>query len=361
MSDVRPPPEATVLPESPNDGITSFRYLHSNKSSSLLASTSWDGSVRVHDTAAKTLQFSHQMDSGPLFSLATLGGAASDSSGGTTNSEDTSLVTGGMDGSIRMVDLQSSTAQTIGQHDSGEDSNVTSSSACSCLASLSPAVVVSAGWHKKVHIWDVRQSSSGAAAAAAVVIDLPGKAFSMDADLRNQRVVVGTSGRRTCFIDIRNAKMELDRESSLKYQIRTVRFSPDGNSIAVGSVEGRVAIEYMEELGLPAAGKKYAFKCHRSGDIVYPVNAIEFHPKFGTFATGGCDGGVVMWDGLHKKKLTSLPKFPTSISALAFNHDGTELAIASSYTFEDGEREHPRDEIYVREMLEAECKPKTSK
>ena len=35
--------------------------------------------------------------------------------------------------------------------------------------------------------------------------------------------------------------------------------------------------------------------------------------------------------------MTSLPAFPTSIAALAFNHDGTELAIASSYTFEEGD------------------------
>jgi cell cycle arrest protein BUB3 len=105
--------------------------------------------------------------------------------------------------------------------------------------------------------------------------------------------------------------------------------------------------------------KKYAFKCHRVGDTVYPVNCINFHPKFGTFATGGCDGTVVLWDGWNKKKLTSLPKFPTSIAALAFNHDGSKLAIASSYTWEEGEREHPRDEIYVRTMLDAECQPKT--
>ena len=65
-----------------------------------------------------------------------------------------------------------------------------------------------------------------------------------------------------------------------------------------------------------------------------------------------------MWDGLNKKKLTSLPKLPTSVAALAFNHDGSELAIASSYTFEDGEREHPKDEIYIRQMLDSECQPK---
>jgi cell cycle arrest protein BUB3 len=66
-----------------------------------------------------------------------------------------------------------------------------------------------------------------------------------------------------------------------------------------------------------------------------------------------------MWDGLNKKKVSSLPAFPTSVAALAFHQDGTELAIASSYTFEEGEREHPKDEIYVRTMLDSECRPKS--
>ena len=105
--------------------------------------------------------------------------------------------------------------------------------------------------------------------------------------------------------------------------------------------------------------KKYAFKCHRVGDTVYPVNAIAFHPKYGTFATGGCDGTVVTWDGLNKKKLVTISKCATSIAALAFNSDGTEIAIASSYTFEDGERDHPRDEILVRQVLDAEVRPKS--
>lgn len=66
-----------------------------------------------------------------------------------------------------------------------------------------------------------------------------------------------------------------------------------------------------------------------------------------------------MWDGLNKKKLATLPALPTSIAALAFNHNGSELAIASSYTFEEGEREHPKDEIYIRPMLQSECMPKS--
>lgn len=68
---------------------------------------------------------------------------------------------------------------------------------------------------------------------------------------------------------------------------------------------------------------------------------------------------AVTWDGLNKKKISSLSAFPTSIAAMAFNYDGSELAIASSYTFDEGEREHPKDEIYIRTMLESECAPKS--
>lgn len=157
-----------------------------------------------------------------------------------------------------------------------------------------PSVVASAGWDSRFYLWDSRQNK------AASTLKLPGKAFSMDVDPHRNRVVVATSGRRICFIDVRkpeaestfSATLALDREASLKYQTRTVRYFPDGTGIALGSIEGRVAVEYLEELGVPSERKKYAFKCHRSGDIVYPVNCIDFHPRFGTFATGGCDGTV---------------------------------------------------------------------
>jgi len=162
------------------------------------------------------------------------------------------------------------------------------------------------------------------------------------------------------------AKMVMDRESSLKYQSRVCRFFPNGVGLAVGSIEGRVAVEFLNELDVDSNGvKRYAFKCHRAESTVYPVNAIAFHPTFGTFATGGCDGGTVTWDGLHKKKLTILPSVPSSVAALAFNGKGNELAIASSYTFEEGERGDGmgiggagKDEIYVRSMEDVEVQPK---
>jgi hypothetical protein len=48
-------------------------------------------------------------------------------------------------------------------------------------------------------------------------------------------------------------------------------------------------------------------QCHRRSeggrDVVYPVHAIAFHPAFGTFATGGGDGVINIWDGDNKKRL----------------------------------------------------------
>ena len=58
-----------------------------------------------------------------------------------------------------------------------------------------------------------------------------------------------------------------------------------------------------------------------------------------------------------------LPKFPSGIAAMAFNRDGSELAIASSYTFEEGERDGDdagKDEIYVKKMKDAEVRPKST-
>jgi len=281
-----PPPEARLLPDCPTDGVSSLSYIR--KAPSLLAASSWDGTLRVYDTKTMTLQRSQTMDAGPLLSLATLA--------------DGSVVTGGLDGSIRrmILDESSSTPQVIGQHKvSNDPSNKSQDIACSCLSTLPELdLIASAGWHRQFHLWDTRQQSPVA------TLDLPGKAFAMDADSSNHRVVVATSGRRLCFVDVRKGTVEepesdqvtvdivLDRESSLKYQSRAVRFFPGGSGIAVGSIEARVAIEYLEELGVEAKGKKYAFKCHRVGDRVYPVNCIEFHPRYGTFATGGSDGTV---------------------------------------------------------------------
>lgn len=233
-----------------SDGVSSLSYLP-NEKSSLLASTCWDGLVRIHDTAADCRAVVvHQMDSGPLLSLA-------------TPQSSSTIATGGLDGSVRLLDIASTTSQLLGRH--VESDSKKTGAACSCLQSMggeNESLLVSASWSKKMVLWDIRSASS------VFETELPGKAFAMDVDQSHQRVVVATSGRRNCFFDIRGGKADLvlDRESSLKFQTRCVNFFPEGTGIALGSVEGRVGIEFLDEMGIAAPMKRYAFKCHRVND-----------------------------------------------------------------------------------------------
>ena len=159
------------------------------------------------------------------------------------------------------------------------------------------------------------------------------------------------------------------RESSLKFQTRAVACMPNDQGYASSSIEGRVAVEWFD----PAAeiqAKKYAFKCHRQPasdgsamDIVYPVNALAFHPIHGTFASGGGDGFVAIWDGITKRRIRHYQRFPSGIAALDFSLDGKLLVVAVSPGFVDGQEQEGDGvvKIFIRELSESETKPKAAK
>ena len=96
---------------------------------------------------------------------------------------------------------------------------------------------------------------------------------------------------------------EQQRESALKFLTRSIALMADGKGEsgseattvrfsravwlmssagwASGSIEGRIAVEYVDPD--PAAqAQKYAFRAHRQNvdgvDCVYPVNALAYHP-----------------------------------------------------------------------------------
>ena len=258
-------PEPISLPSPPNDGITSLQYLGSS-SPSLLVSTSWDGALRIHSTIAKELMVTQTMDGGPLLCMAIPNDSASgEGNGGGVQGV---IYTGGSDGSIKSFDISTSTVSTIGQHSTSPGEDNTQKVAVSCLSCIGSDLVVSAGWDRKFHVWSTNSANSSPIAT----LDLPGKAFSMDVSSDGTKVVVATSGRRNVFIDIQRNNSSsntivdkenttasepqvtvtilTERESSLKYQTRCIKFFPDISGVAVGSIEGRVAIEYLDDIGI---------------------------------------------------------------------------------------------------------------
>lgn len=111
-------------------------------------------------------------------------------------------------------------------------------------------------------------------------------------------------------------------------------------------------------------------------DTVYPVNALAFHPTYvrmscfsfrlidviracrhGTFATGGGDGIVSIWDLAAKKRLRQYTKYPSSITSLSFNCDGTRLAVAGSIFLEEGTPGKDRQNgIWIKSGMVEDCK-----
>ena len=152
-------------------------------------------------------------------------------------------------------------------------------------------------------------------------------------------------------------------QSPLKWQTRVIACFPAANGYAVGSVEGRVAIQYVEEKD---ASQNFSFKCHRKDPakdqtLVYSVNDISFHPVHGTFSTAGSDGTFHFWDKDAKHRLKGYPTVGSSITATTFNSSGTIFAYAVGYDWAKGfmgnNPQYP-NKVMLHPIQGEECKPR---
>lgn len=213
-------------------------------------------------------------------------------------------------------------------------------------------LVVSGGWDRKLKFWDMRTPT------AVGVFEMPERVY--DLDVQGNLLVVATANRHIIAYNVGAQPVEHSRkESPLKYQSRCVSCFPDQNGFAVGSIEGRVGIHYLQKV----AGKEsFAFKCHRQEQAVHSVNAIAFNNSFGTFATCGSDGVVNFWDKDNKQRLKGFPPIARSIPCASFNTQGNLFAYASSYDWSKGSMHvQPGNEIFIHNVSEEEVRPKGKK
>mmetsp|Transcript_113276 Transcript_113276/g.315400 ORF Transcript_113276/g.315400 Transcript_113276/m.315400 type:complete len:330 (+) Transcript_113276:109-1098(+) len=322
----------TKIPHPPLDCISRVRFAPQVGSSHLLV-TSWDGHTRLYD--AGTCQLIGQERHG----LAVLDCSFL--------RDPARCVSAGLEKRVVCFDFQRQRETDLGLHDE----------AVRCVEFHPDTQQIFTGsWDRTLRAWDPRQPGQ-----ATSTVRLGAKVFAMDAAA--DRVVVGGSDRNIHMFDVRRMGVAMEqRESSLKHQVRVVKVGMDQRCYASASVEGRCAIEYFDPD--ENVRSRYAFKCHRvkdpaGGETVHPVNALAYHPQHGTFATGGSDGGVCVWDGYAKKRLWRLNPFHTSVSTLSFSADGTQLAIGVSYTFDLGEQvPPPQTELVIRKITDSEVLPK---
>ncbi|PXF48124.1 Mitotic checkpoint protein bub3 [Gracilariopsis chorda] len=204
-------------------------------------------------------------------------------------------------------------------------------------------IIASGSWDQYIQLWDIRSNARISAITAG------GKVYGT-APCGPNGIVFINSTRQIRLIDFRRPDLFLYDviPPTLSYQLRGVSASRDGKQIVVGSTEGRVAVEYIDD---PA--RCYSFKCHRVDNLAYPVNCISHNPRYSSFTTGGADGQVSFWDGDAKKRISQFSRYPTSVASLDFDAEVRRIAVAVSYTFEEGEKDHPPDEVIVRAVNES--------
>mmetsp|Transcript_68334 Transcript_68334/g.193618 ORF Transcript_68334/g.193618 Transcript_68334/m.193618 type:complete len:329 (-) Transcript_68334:87-1073(-) len=321
----------TKLPNPPPDCISRVRFAPQAGSPNLLVA-SWDGTTRLYDITTGVLAGHRQPL--PVLDCVFIRDASR-------------FLSVGLNKTLVCFDVPRQQEMVLGHHDMP----------IKCVEFHPQSTQIFTGsWDRRVCAWDPRQGTEPTAVA-----QVGAKVFCMDAGA--DRIVVGGSDRCIHIYDLRNLSTRLEkRDSTLKHEVRALKIATDQRAYASGSIEGRCAIEYFD--GEENGRLRYAFKCHRvkteMGESVHSVNAVAYHPVHGTFATGGSDGGVCVWDGYAKKRLWRLDPFHTSVSALDFSADGSLLAMGVSYTFDIGELPQPPPvQLAIRPITDSEVMPKS--
>lgn len=256
-----------------------------------------------------------------------------------------------------------------------------------CVSINNQPMVITGSWDKTIKYWDLRQ---GTAVAEKVC---PERIYSMDA--RDNMLVTATAERIITVMDIRNPAADFYKkhQSPLKWQTRVVSCFTDASGYAIGSIEGRCAIQYVEDKDARYATKvtalpngvgsslivrsddadkrdsaNFSFKCHRDPPSnnttnVYSVNDISFHPEHGTFSTAGSDGTFHFWDKDAKHRLKGYPNVGGPITATNFNRDGRIFAYAIGYDWSKGYQANNQQQpikLMLHPVQTDECKPRPS-
>ncbi|KAK1531169.1 WD repeat domain-containing protein [Colletotrichum paranaense] len=343
------------LAQPPSDAISSLSY--APESPTRLLVSCWDKKIYLYDTHS-----GGEDAPGILIKAIEFRAPVLDVTFGATDNEAYAAC---LDHCVYKIDLETEEKQVIAQH---------GAPARCVVYSSEHSLLISASWDLTLQIHNAKSPSD-----TNITVQLPGKPHALAAS--PSKVVVAMTARLVNIYDLTNIpalfaepgthdiKPWQQRESSLKFLTRAISCMPNDAGYATSSIEGRVAVEWFED-SAESQARKYAFKCHRAaapdgeGDIVYPVNAMTFHPVYGTFASGGGDGTVALWDAEAKRRMKQYQKFPDSVAALAFSKDGKYLAVGVCPGFETGMEDYSAEgkaSVFIRELGETEAKGKGAK
>ncbi|POW10469.1 hypothetical protein PSTT_06099, partial [Puccinia striiformis] len=278
----------------PEDAITAVKFDPANPN--LLLVSSWDKTVKLYNLSnpSPTEPISVYPHPSPVLDVCF--GTGKNAGRGYTAS---------LDRGVREIDLESTSASPTSNSRPNRVIS-THQDAVKCVHYSSEFdILISGSWDRSVVLQDPKSSSNKQypnQICSLTLPNLPAKVFCLDAS--KDKLVVAMGNRRIWIWDL------------LKLS----------ESLMINLI--RILIWLQPKL-----------LSHHHHSRTRKLTQI--HDPFGTFATGGGDGIVSIWDSAAKKRLRQLPKYPGSITSLAFNSDGSKLAIACSILEEENPANNP--------------------
>lgn len=256
------------------------------------------------------------------------------------------------DKTVKMWDLQANQQMQVAAHD-GPIKTV------HWIKTNSYTCIMTSSWDRTLKFWDMRSQNP------LTSISLPERSYC--ADVYGPMAVVSTADRAILVYKLDPAPTLVKQsDSPFKFQHRCVSIFCDEkrepNGYALGSIEGRVAVQYVQK----DPKSNFTFKCHRSNgqnssiQDIYAVNDICFHPIYGTMATIGSDGKYSFWDKDARTRLKISDQFDAPMTRCSINSTGEIFAYATGYDWSKGhEYSNPnvKNKILLHHCSE-EMKPK---
>ncbi|KAI1295440.1 mRNA export factor [Halotydeus destructor] len=320
----------------PDDSISSLAFSPQSLQQNFLVAGSWDNQIRLWEVGQQgqnqwtTVPKAQQTHTGPVLDVA-------------WSDDGSKVFTASCDKTVKMWDLGSNQAVQVAAHDAPVKT-------VHWIKGNSYNCVMTGSWDKTLKFWDTRSQ------APILTLALPERAYC--ADVVYPMAVVGTAGRQLIVYSLDSGPQQFKvMESPLKYQHRCVSIFTDKKQVnpqpcgfAVGSVEGRVAIQYVNTAN---PRDNFTFKCHRSSETggtqdIFAVNDIAFHPHHGTLATVGSDGRFSFWDKDARTKLKNSELMDQPITKCGFSARGELFAYAVSYDWSKGHEYYsPQKKNYI--------------